>query len=151
MGDWAPFASRTCATRWFLASDAHTPGCNSFHDIFYVFEISTLKQEGLASTYFKWNVFMLTTSVNRRTFRSFNILPVEFWNNFFHLMLYFSGFFSINEVKGRRDFRSINCLSTANEKCHLCFNFYMDANVWKTTRIAVRLSAPGPENSNVSG
>jgi len=66
-------------------------------------------------------------------------------------MLYFSGFFSINEVKGRRDFRSINCLSTANEKCHLCFNFYMDANVWKTTRIAVRLSAPGPENSNVSG
>jgi len=27
----------------------------------------------------------------------------------------------------------------------------MDANVWKTTRIAVNRSAPGPENSNISG
>jgi len=27
----------------------------------------------------------------------------------------------------------------------------MDVNVWKTTCIAVNRSAPGPENSNISG
>jgi len=27
----------------------------------------------------------------------------------------------------------------------------MDANIWKTIRIAVNRSAAGPENSNISG
>jgi len=63
-------------------------------------------------------------------------------------MLYLLGFLDINAVKGQCDFRSINCLSTVNETFHLYFHSYMDVGVWKTTRIAVNRSAPGPENSN---
>jgi len=66
-------------------------------------------------------------------------------------MTYLSAFFVINAVKGQRDFRRINCLSTVNEKFHLYFHSYVDGSVWKTPRIAVNPSAPGPENSNMSG
>jgi len=62
-----------------------------------------------------------------------------------------SGFYDINLVKGQRDFRSIKCFSTVNEKFHLYFYLHMDANLWKTTRIVVNPSATGPENSNISG
>jgi len=68
----------------------------------------------------------------------------------FYLMPYSSGFFGINIVKEQRDFGIINCLSTVNEKFHLHFHSYMDANVWKTSRIAMNRSASDPENSNLS-
>ena len=41
----------------------------------------------------------------------------------FNLMPYLSGFFGINVVKGQRDFRSINCSSTVNEKFNLFFTY----------------------------
>jgi len=66
-------------------------------------------------------------------------------------MPYLSSFFGINVAEEQHDIRSINILSTVNEKFHLYYHSYMDANVWKTTRIAVNRSAPGPENSNISG
>jgi len=47
----------------------------------------------------------------------------------FYLMPYLSGFFGINPTKGQRNYRSINCLSTVNEKFNLYFHSYMDANV----------------------
>jgi len=47
----------------------------------------------------------------------------------FHPMLYLLGFFGMNVVKGQRDFKSMNCLSTVNEIFHLKIHSYMDANV----------------------
>jgi len=65
-------------------------------------------------------------------------------------MPYLSGFFGITvPVKGQRQFRSITCLSTVNEKFQLYFHSYMDGNDWKITN-GVNWSTPGPEKSNIS-
>jgi len=53
-------------------------------------------------------------------------------------------------MKGQRDYRSINSLSTVNEKCHLYFKLHMDVIVWKSTRIAVNRSVRGQEDSTTS-
>jgi len=60
-------------------------------------------------------------------------------------MPYLSDFFSTNVVKEQCYFRSLNCLSTVNEKFHLYFHSYMDTNVCKT-HIAVNRSTPGSDN-----
>jgi len=68
-----------------------------------------------------------------------------------YLIPYLLGFFGIKVVKGQHEFRSINCLSIVNKIFHTYFHSYMDASVWKSTRIAVNRCIPGSENSNISG
>jgi len=87
----------------------------------------------------------------KNEFRSSQYFTRRVLKQLFYLTPHSSGFFGIEAVKGQRDFRSINCSSTVNEKFHLYFHSYMDAHVWKTTHIAVIQSAPGQENSNNSG
>jgi len=83
-------------------------------------------------------------------FHLLNILPLEFLKTllFDAVLIRFLG---INVMKGQQDFGSINCLSTVNERINLYLNSNIDANVWKTTGVAVNRSYPGPENSNISG
>ena len=114
---------------------------------FYVFERDLSLRKSNWPQHFQVRFFHAHVVYQlKNKFPSAQFFASRLLKQLFHLMPYLSSFFAINIVKGQRDFRSINCLSTVNEKFHLCFHSYMDANVRKTTRIAVNRSPPGPEN-----
>jgi len=58
----------------------------------------------------------------KNEFPSTQYFAARFFKQQFSLTPYLSGFFGINTMKGQRDFRTINSLSTVNEKIRLYFH-----------------------------
>jgi len=136
MWDWAPFAfhvsyfwnaSRTSATSWFLASDAHRScfmTCSMFSNGI------SIDGRGNGLNIFTWNffnvhvVYQLKNEFSSSQYFASRLLKQHFtWCRIYRLLWHKCS-------EGQRDL-SINCSSTANEYFYLDFPSHMDASVWK--------------------